>query len=105
MEEHAKQSALIEERKRISVTGVESVDSFSAQQIVLDLKGKLVEEVQESKTEENQELNDAMDALRALGYRGGELTALRRELAKLEPVSTDAYIRKALGIMAKKSGV
>ena len=27
------------------------------------------------------------------------------ELAKLEPVSTDAYIRKALGIMAKKSGV
>ena len=46
-----------------------------------------------------------MDALRALGYRGGELTALRRELAKLEPVSTDAYIRKALGIMAKKSGV
>ena len=81
------------------------IGAKTAQQIVLDLKGKLVEEVQESKTEENQELNDAMDALRALGYRGGELTALRRELAKLEPVSTDAYIRKALGIMAKKSGV
>ena len=81
------------------------IGAKTAQQIVLDLKGKLVEEVQESKAEENQELNDAMDALRALGYRGGELTALRRELAKLEPVSTDAYIRKALGIMAKKSGV
>ena len=81
------------------------IGAKTAQQIVLDLKGKLVEEVQESKAEENQELNDAMDALRALGYRGGELTALRRELAKLEPVSTDEYIRKGLGIMAKKSGV
>ena len=81
------------------------IGAKTAQQIVLDLKGKLVEEVQESKTEENQELNDAMDALRALGYRGGELTALRRELAKLEPVSTDAYNRKSLDIMAKKSGV
>ena len=58
------------------------IGAKTAQQIVLDLKGKLVEEVQESKTEENQELNDAMDALRALGYRGGELTALAPRAGK-----------------------
>lgn len=50
MDEHAKQSALIEERKRISVTGVESVDSFSAQQIVLTLSdGRAVIEGSELK--------------------------------------------------------
>ena len=81
------------------------IGAKTAQQIVLDLKGKLVEEAAETKAEENQELNDALDALHALGYKGSELAGLRRELAKLEAMSTDAYIRKALGIMAKKSGV
>ena len=49
------------------------IGAKTAQQIVLDLKGKLVEEAAETKAEENQELNDALDALRALGYKGSEL--------------------------------
>ena len=37
MEESRQQTALIEDRRRITVTGVESVGAFSAQQIVLTL--------------------------------------------------------------------
>lgn len=43
MEEAKLQTALIEQQKKITVTGVESVDSFSAQQISLTLdNGKAV---------------------------------------------------------------
>lgn len=43
MDEAKLQTALIEQQKRITITGVESVDSFSAQQISLTLdNGKAV---------------------------------------------------------------
>ena len=54
---------------------------------------------------ENEELALAMEALKSLGYRSGELASLQKELAGLAPMQSDAYIRKALSILAKKSGV
>ncbi len=39
MEEKATQSALIEQRKRVTLTAVLSVDTFSEKQIVLTLEG------------------------------------------------------------------
>ena len=38
MEEERPQTTLIEQQKKISLTAVESVDAFSAQQIVLTLQ-------------------------------------------------------------------
>lgn len=81
------------------------IGAKTASQIVLDLKGKLVEERIETINVENKELEDAIEALKSLGYRSTELTGLQKELAAMEPMKCDAYIRKALSIMAKKSGV
>lgn len=81
------------------------IGAKTAQQIVLDLKGKLVEESTAVQAEENKELSDALEALKALGYRSAEINSVRKALAAEEGLSTDAYIRKALGILAKKSGV
>ena len=88
-----------------ALKGLPGIGAKTASQIVLDLKGKLVEDSKEPLAEENQELSDAMEALKALGYRNAELSAVHKELAAMEGLHTDEYIRKALGILAKKSGV
>lgn len=97
--------AHIENNDVKALKSLPGIGAKTASQIVLDLKGKLVEESIEVSAQENQELKDAMEALRALGYRSGELNALHKELAAMEEMTCDAYIRKALSIMAKKSGV
>lgn len=83
------------------------IGAKSAQQIVLDLKGKLVEEPAASRTGKigNSNITDAMDALRALGYKQNELSGVEKELAKEKAKSVDEYVRLALGIMLKRKGV
>ena len=81
------------------------IGAKTASQIVLDLKGKLIEEGRETEKTLNAELEDAMEALKALGYKNNELNAIRKELSVMEPLKCDAYIRKALSLLAKKSGV
>lgn len=81
------------------------IGAKTASQIVLDLKGKLVEEELDIKIEENINITDAIDALKALGYKQAELQGIMKELALLEPQSVDQYIRLALGILAKRKGV
>lgn len=81
------------------------IGAKTASQIVLDLKGKLIEESRETEKTLNTELEDAMEALKSLGYKNNELNAIRKELSAMEPLKCDAYIRKALSLLAKKSGV
>lgn len=81
------------------------IGAKSAQQIVLDLKGKLVEEELELKFEENTNITDALEALKALGYKSGELQGVSKEMALQEGKSVDQYIRLALGILAKRKGI
>lgn len=81
------------------------IGSKSASQIVLDLKGKLVEEVTEVEIKENAQLSDAIEALKALGYRPAEINSVKKELSLEEDKTSDQYIRKALGILAKRKGV
>lgn len=83
------------------------IGAKSAQQIVLDLKGKLVEEPTASsdKKSGNQNITDAIDALKALGYKQNELSGLVKELTKEKDKSVDEYVRLALGIMLKRKGV
>lgn len=97
--------AHIENNDVKALKSLPGIGAKTASQIVLDLKGKLVEECTETTPVENAELNDAIEALTALGYRHAELAGLQKELAAMEPMQCDAYIRKALSIMAKKSGV
>ena len=82
------------------------IGAKSASQIVLDLKGKLVETESETAPQAgNQNLNDALEALKALGYRPGEINAIQKELAKDQNKSVDEYVRTGLALMLKRKGV
>ncbi|MGX8834168.1 Holliday junction branch migration protein RuvA [Amedibacillus sp. YH-ame6] len=81
------------------------IGAKSASQIVLDLKGKLVEEVVEIEVKENAELVDALEALKALGYKNAEINSIKKELSKQSDLNSDQYIRSALSMLAKRKGV
>ncbi len=74
------------------------IGAKTASQIILDLKGKLVDN---SKVQESDELNEAREALKALGYKNNEFSNILKEVAKKEK-STDAMIKETLKLLAKK---
>lgn len=80
------------------------IGAKAASQIVLDLKGKLVEANIEEKAV-NQNLQDAVEALKSLGYRNNEIHSIMKELNQEKELSVDEYVRKALALMLKKKGV
>ena len=73
------------------------IGNKTASQIILDLKGKLVESETEGVSEA---LNDVSDALKQLGYKPSEIKPVMKKLAN-EKGSTDELIRKALAMLAK----
>lgn len=86
------------------------VGKKTASQIVLDLKGKLAElspeifanEDNSSKKADNLSnpvLEEAMEALRALGYTQREVKKVQKELSDKDLQKTDAYIREGLQIL------
>ncbi|MDE6195644.1 MAG: Holliday junction branch migration protein RuvA [Erysipelotrichaceae bacterium] len=81
------------------------IGAKTAQQIVLDLKGKLVEVPQEDSKEENDDLKDALEALKALGYKQVDIQSIKKELISHQGKTVDEYIRLALSILAKRKGV
>ena len=74
------------------------VGSKTASQIILDLKGKLVED--EKVSIDSSKMNDVSEALKSLGYKPSEIKPILRELSK-QDLSTDEYIKKALGMLIK----
>ena len=81
------------------------IGAKTAQQIVLDLRGKLVEEEQEDVQPQNSAQRDAVDALKALGYKQSEINSIKKEWKSDETKSVDEYIRQALVLLAKRKGV
>jgi len=81
------------------------VGAKSASQIILDLKGNLVQ--QETATNiKNQELLDAKEGLKSLGYKVNEINPIIKELSKNPNRTTDEYIKEALSIIMKmKRGI
>ncbi|ADU29753.1 Holliday junction branch migration protein RuvA [Evansella cellulosilytica] len=87
------------------------VGKKTARQIILDLKGKLVDFLQESGGEdtkliaidddmqlENYELEEALEALKALGYVDREINKVLPKLKDTKE-TTDGYIKIALKLM------
>lgn len=74
----------------------------AAQQIILDLKGKLVFEDlnNESKNKVSQELLDTKDALKALGFKASEIDRVIATLVN-EKHTVDEYLRLALAKLRK----
>ncbi|KYG31862.1 Holliday junction branch migration protein RuvA [Alkalihalobacillus trypoxylicola] len=89
------------------------VGKKTARQMILDLKGKLEDFINIplqadgqlaaeplAFSSSNDSLEEAEEALRALGYVEKEIKKVRPKLEK-ENLSTDAYIRKALQLMLR----
>ncbi|MFV8826866.1 Holliday junction branch migration protein RuvA [Alkalihalobacterium sp. APHAB7] len=103
----------IEEEDEKFLVKFPGVGKKTARQIILDLKGKLDEfasnlfqqDVSEafSKPKNNiasKELEEAVEALKALGYVDREINKIVPQLEK-EQTTTDQYIKKALQLMLK----
>lgn len=106
--------AAVEREDDKFLTSFPGVGKKTARQIILDLKGKLVENFTiatvpsdnktSGETSSTHELNEAIEALKALGYADKEvrgiLPQLRREIS--ETSNIDEIIRKALSLLMKK---
>lgn len=71
----------------------------TAQQIILDLKGKLA--LTNTPLFANNELNEALEALMALGYSEKELQKVKKELGE-DYSSVDELIKKGLQLLLKQ---
>lgn len=78
------------------IKSLPGIGAKTASQIVLDLKGKLVQVSQSSKTSVSSEMKDALDALKALGYKGNELTGVEKLFAANPDKTVDEYVKMGL---------
>lgn len=104
----------IEREDEKYLTQFPGVGKKTARQIILDLKGKLdiaviglnptkdVSFGNGNQEQNNAELNEAIEALKVLGYADKEITKVVPELEK-EVLPSDQYIKKALQLMLTKS--
>ncbi|OIJ16580.1 Holliday junction DNA helicase RuvA [Anaerobacillus alkalilacustris] len=102
----------IEDENEQFLTKFPGVGKKTARQMILDLKGKLTDfmpsligpvynlPLDQSTSEISSELEDAIEALKALGYVEKEIKKITPKLAK-EELSTDQYIKKALQYLLK----
>ncbi len=70
----------------------------AAQQIVLDLKGKLVLSDQADQSVD-ADREEAMEVLKALGYKASEITSVMKRIT--ETLDTNGYVKKALSLLVK----
>lgn len=92
------------------LTKFPGVGKKTAQQMILDLKGKFGELsietpfnlFDESTLQDATALSEAMEALSALGYSEREVKRVEKQLKEVENQTTDEYLRQALKLMMKK---
>lgn len=82
------------------------VGKKTAMQMVLDLAGKFDAQANKIASSsplklENQALEEAIEALKALGYKATELKKIEKELALEKDLTSEAYIKTALKLMMK----
>ena len=96
----------IETENEKYLTKFPGVGKKTAKQMALDLKGKLSELAPDYVPQTGlfaqgaSELDEACEALVALGYSEREITRVRKELSA-EILTTDAYIKRALQLLLK----
>ena len=92
------------------LTKFPGVGKKTAQQMILDLKGKLgeisteapINLFDEANTQDTTALAEAMEALNALGYSAKEVKRVEKQLQAQDNLTTDEYLRQALKLMMKK---
>lgn len=98
-------TASVEYHKLVQAIDEENIDLLkklpgigmkSAQQIILDLKGKIISE----NIIINFELEDAFEALKVMGFKETDINKISKELNK-EKLNTDEYIKMGLKLLTK----
>ncbi len=96
----------IEQGEVNALKKIPGIGAKAASQIILDLKGKLVHvETVDKKESLNRELEDAVEALKSLGYKPSELAGVIKALKSEERKTTDEYVRLGLQYLLKQKGV
>ena len=80
------------------------IGAKTAEQIVLDLKGKFVSLETSDGAASNPVWGQVQDALLSLGYKTNQLTKIKKELENTE-LGEDEMLRQALILLAKRNGV
>lgn len=100
----------VEQEDEKYLTGFPGVGKKTARQIILDLKGKLEAMLSISAEQDTDKpvgrsqtrgIQEAQEALKALGYTEREIKAISPELQKETSTNTDEIIRKALALLMK----
>lgn len=103
----------INEENVTYLTKFPGVGKKTAKQIILDLKGKIydlapslfddVDEAKSSDTKDsgNQELNDALQALEALGYTHRDVEKVKNQLSDEKSMTTDEYLSSGLKLLTQ----
>ncbi len=75
------------------------IGNKTASQIILDLKGKLVNSNAENSV--SREITDALEGLKTLGYKSGELKSVVKYLREKPNLSSDEYLKIGLQYLMK----
>lgn len=115
VDDHAGLVTAIESEDAKYLTKFPGVGKKTAQQMVLDLKGKLGELDIEGQpkgvvttqddlftTVDDSSLNEAIEALKALGYSEREIKRIKQELEVMTGKATDEILRQGLKLLMKK---
>ena len=85
-----------------ALTRLPGLGAKISKQIILDLKGKLVETETGEKGKLNVELEEAVAGLKALGYKSYEINGVLPQLQKLDKQSADQYLKEGLKLLLQR---
>ena len=92
----------IEKQDAVYLTKFPGIGKKSAQQIILDLQGKVdfsMNNISSAPTAVNNYLSDAMLALEALGYSKKELAKIEKKLSAFDFSGVDEYVKQGLKLL------
>lgn len=88
--------AAIEQQDIAFIKSMPGIGAKTASQIILDLKGKLVQAESTAASSSSKEMEDALEALKALGYKQSECTQVLKHFSSFPNKTTDEYVKIGL---------
>lgn len=88
--------AAIEQQDITFIKSMPGIGAKTASQIILDLKGKLVQAENNNAVSSSKEMEDALEALKALGYKQSECTQVLKHFSSFPNKTTDEYVKLGL---------
>jgi len=99
---HEEVVAAIEKGDVAYLRRMPGIGAKTASQIILDLKGKLVDQPGTAKP--NAALDEALVGLKNLGYKTYEISGIQKELAESGAKTPDEYLKSGLKLLLKRKG-